>query len=199
MTKLFNRPQTAMVLTVLAVFSFVSCVNEDYDISEGIEMDIQLLQNTTIPLGNTGTIAINTLLGDTADGSFFNIADNGDMSLSFGHEVLSQTFTVPEIALDGKGGISARSMTANLLISDNYTSNPGKELAEILAAQGIDKIYCSTTGEIDHDRNGIHENSPFNIDKELPESVLSIRTINMENGSMNFTFTTTEGAYLHLE
>ena len=199
MTKLFNRPQTAMVLTVLAVFSFVSCVNEDYDISEGIEMDIQLLQNTTIPLGNTGTIAINTLLGDTANSSFFNVADNGDMSLSFGHEVLSQTFTVPEIVLDGKGGISARSMTANLLISDNYTSNPGKELAEILAAQGIDKIYCSTTGEIDHDRNGIHENSPFNIDKELPESVLSIRTINMENGRMNFTFTATEGAYIHLE
>lgn len=199
MTKLFNKFQTAKVLTVLAVFSFVSCVNEDYDISEGIEMDMQLLQNTTIPLGNTGTIAINTLLGDTADGSFFNIADNGDMSLSFGHEVLSQTFTVPEVALDGKGGISARSMTANLLISDNYTSNPGKELAEILAAQGIDKIYCSTTGEIDHERDGIHENSPFNIDKELPESVLSIRTINMENGRMNFTFTTTEGAYIHLE
>lgn len=199
MTKLFNRLQTAMVLTVLAVCSFVSCVNEDYDISEGIEMDMQLLQNTTIPLGNTGTIAINTLLGDTANGSFFNIADNGDMSLSFGHEVLSQTFTVPEVALDGNGGISARSMTAKLSISDNYTSFPGKELAEILAAQGIDKIYCSTTGEIDHDRNGIHENSPFNIDKELPESVLSIRTINMENGRMNFTFTTTEGAYIHLE
>lgn len=199
MIKLFNKLQTAKVLTVLAVFSLVSCVNEDYDISEGIEMDIQILQNTTIPLGNTGTIAINTLLGDTADGSFFNIADNGDMSLSFGHEVLSQTFTVPEVALDGKGGISARSMTANLLISDNYTSNPGKELAEILAAQGIDKIYCSTTGEIDHDRNGIHENSPFDIDKELPESVLSIRTINMENGRMNFTFTATEGAYIHLE
>lgn len=199
MTKLFNRLQTAKVLTVLAVFSFVSCVNEDYDISEGIEMDIQLLQNTTIPLGNTGTIAINTLLGDTADGSFFNIADNGDMSLSFGHEVLSQTFTVPEVALDGKGGISTRSMNAQLIISDAYTSNPGNELAEMLAGQGIDRIYCSTTGEIDHEQNGIHENSPFNIDKELPESVLSIRTINMDDATMKFAFSTTKGAILNLE
>lgn len=199
MTKLFNRLQTAKVLTVLAVFSLVSCVNEDYDISEGIEMDIQLLQNTTIPLGNTGTIAINTLLGDTADGSFFNIADNGDMSLSFGHEVLSQTFTVPEVALDGKGGISTRSMNAQLIISDAYTSNPGNELAEMLAGQGIDRIYCSTTGEIDHEQNGIHENSPFNIDKELPESVLSIRTINMDDATMKFAFSTTKGAILNLE
>lgn len=199
MNKLFNRLQAALVLTVMAVFSLLSCVNEDYDISEGIEMDMQLLQNTVIPLGSTGSIAINTLLGDTADGSFFNVADNGDMSLSFGHEVLSQTFSVPEVALDGKGGISTRSMNAQLSISDAYTSHPGNELAEMLAGQGIDRIYCSTTGEIDHEQNGIHENSPFNIDKELPESVLSIRTINMDDATMKFAFSTTKGAILNLE
>lgn len=199
MNKLFNRLQAALVLTVMAVFSLLSCVNEDYDISEGIDMEMQLLQNTVIPLGSTGSIAINTLLGDTADGSFFNVADNGDLSLSFGHEVLSQTFSVPDVALDGKGGISTTSMNAQLSISDSYTSHPGNVLAEMLAVQGVDKIYCSTLGEIDNEQNGIHENSPFNIDKELHESVLSIRTINMDNATMNFIFSTTEGAILNLE
>ena len=200
MIKLFNRLQAALVLTVMAVFSLLSCVNEDYDISEGIDMEVQLLQNAIIPIGNTGSIAINTLLGDTAGGSsLFNISDNGDMSLSFGHESLSQSFEVPELALDGKGGISVNSMTAYLSIEDKYTSLPGNKLSEVLADDGTDRIYCSSVIEDGSGVDGINEYSPFNIDKELPESVLSIRTLNMDKARLTFAFSATEGAYMHLE
>lgn len=200
MDKLFNKIQTASVLAGMAVFSLASCVNEEYDISEELDLNVQVLQNTSIPLGNTESIAINTLLGDTADGSsLFNVSDNGDMSLSFGHESLSQTFEVPELALDGKGGISVNSMTAYLSIADKYTSLPANKLSEVLAAEGADRIYCSSIIEGGSEEDGINEYSPFNIDKELPESVLSIRTLNMDKARLTFVFSATEGAHMHLE
>ena len=200
MDKLFNKIQTASVLAGMAVFSLASCVNEEYDISEELDLNVQVLQNTSIPLGNTESIAINTLLGDTADGSsLFNVSDNGDMSLSFGHESLSQTFEVPELALDGKGGISINSMTAYLSIADKYTSLPANKLSEVLAAAGADRIYCSSIIEGGSEVDGINEYSPFNIDKELPESVLSIRSLNMDKAKLTFVFSVTEGAYMHLE
>ena len=200
MDKLFNKIQTASVLAGMAVFSLASCVDEEYDISEELDLNVQVLQNTSIPLGNTESIAINTLLGDTADGSsLFNVSDNGDMSLSFGHESLSQTFEVPELALDGKGGISINSMTAYLSIADKYTSLPANKLSEVLAAAGADRIYCSSIIEGGSEVDGINEYSPFNIDKELPESVLSIRSLNMDKAKLTFVFSVTEGAYMHLE
>ena len=200
MDKLFNKLQTASVLAGMAVFSLSSCVNEEYDISEELDLNVQVLQNTAIPLGNTESIAINTLLGDTAgDSSLFNISDNGDMSLSFGHESLSQSFEVPEIALDGKGGISVNSMTAYLSIADKYTSLPANKLSEVLAAEGADRIYCSSIIDDGSGVDGINEYSPFNIDKELPESVLSIRSLNMDKARLTFVFSATEGAYMHLE
>ena len=199
MTKLINKLQAATVLTLAAV-SFVSCVNEDYDISEGIDLNVQLLQNTTIPVGNTEAISINTLLGDNVSGtSLFNIAENGDLSLTFANGSFTQTFEVPEVSLEGKGGLSVRSMTALLDISDEYTLLPGNQLAELLAGQGVDRIYFSSEGEVGSDVNGIDEDSPFEIDKELPESVLSIKSINMDAAKLNFVFETTDGAIMHLE
>ena len=199
MNKLFNKLQAAAVLTLTAA-SFASCVNEDYDISEGIDMNVQVLQNTTVPIGNTDAIAINTLLGDNLGGtSLFNIADNGDMSLSLGQGSFAQAFEVPAVSLEGKGGLSVTSMTAQLLIADKYTEFPADIIAEILTGQGIDRIYFSTTGEVGSDVNGIDEDCPFVIDKELPENILSMRSINMDEARLNFIFKTTDGAYMHLE
>ena len=80
MNKLLKNCHAVTLICVMAVFSMLSCVNEEYDLSKGVEMDVQILQNTTIPLGNTGSIAINSLLGDVSNGSsFFNIDENGDI------------------------------------------------------------------------------------------------------------------------
>ena len=183
----------------MAVFSMLSCVNEEYDLSKGVEMDVQLLQNTTIPLGNTGTISINSLLGDVSSGSsFFKIDENGDMSMDFGHEVLTQSFTMPEVTLGGEGGLKAQNADVVFSVGDPYTRYPGNILAGILARDGVDKIYCSTSGILNSGENGVDEKIAFDFDKELPESVLSIRTLNMD-GKMNFIFSASVGAYMHLE
>ena len=106
MNKLFTKLQVVTLLSVMASFTVTSCVNEEYDLSQGVDMDMQLLQNATVPIGDTGSIGINTLLGDTQSGSsFFNLSESGDLSLSFGSERLTQTFSVPEVNLSGDGGL----------------------------------------------------------------------------------------------
>ena len=199
MNKLLKNCHAATFSCVMAVFSMLSCVNEEYDLSKGVEMDVQLLQNTTIPLGNTGTIAINSLLGDVSSGSsFFKIDQNGDMSMDFGHEVMTQSFTMPEVTLGGEGGLMSQNITVKFSIGDTYTRFPANVIAGILASEGSDRIYCSTSGILNPGENGVDEKIAFEFDKELPESVLSIRSLDMD-GNMNFVFSASAGAYMHLE
>ena len=199
MNKLFTKLQL-VTMSAMAALTVTSCVNEEYDLSQGVDMDMQLLQNATVPIGDTGSIGVNTLLGDAQSGSsFFNVSESGDLSLSFGNEKLIQKFSVPEVNLSGDGGIKMDNFEISFNIPEKYTQLPADKISRILASEGIKVIYCSQYARpLQKGENGIEQEVPFELDKLLPENVLSIRQIDMD-GRLVLSFFTSEGSYLHIE
>ena len=100
--------------------------------------------------------------------------------MDFGHEVLTQSFTMPEVTLGGEGGLMSQNIAVKFSIGDTYTRFPANVIAGILASEGSDRIYCSTSEILNPGENGVDEKISFEFDKELPESVLSIRSLDMD-------------------
>ena len=185
-------------LSLAAVFSMTSCVNEEYDLSEGIDMDMQLLQNVNLPVGDTGVIGITKLFGNTdSERNIFDTNSEGDLSVSFAHQTISESFTMPTINLDGN--VSTKNIAVNFQIPSKYTEYPANSVLGILQNQGIDKIYCTKNGNpLTSGENMIDEQASFKIDKELSEEILSVKTLLM-NGMIYVNFAASEGAYMHVE
>ena len=96
-------------------------------------------------------------------------------------------------------GIMAEDAEARFYIYPAYRTMPGNELSEQLIADfGSDIIYYSEEG-ITHDPNESLFLKAINVDmdKELPEKVISVRNIDM-NARLNFLFKVTEGSVIHI-
>ena len=120
MKKLFNGWSAGCILALAASFSFVSCVNEEYDLSQGIDTNMTLLQNTTIPLGKVAPIPLSSLLGDLegSDSTPLKVDEQGNISLSFGNDRITQSFTMPEVEIGGEGSLMKPVNTERYKISD---------------------------------------------------------------------------------
>lgn len=200
MNNLFSKIKYLAGFCAIASVSMTSCVNDEYDLSKGLDMDMQLLQGTSLPLGNVAPVSIKDLLGGTgSESSFISEDESGNLSFSFFKDELNQSFQMPEVRLDGDGGIMAEDAEARFYIYPAYRTMPGNELSEQLIADfGSDIIYYSEEG-ITHDPNESLLLKAINVDmdKELPEKVISVRNIDM-NARLNFLFTVTEGSVIHI-
>lgn len=196
MKKLFFNLAATPLLVAAAAILTLSCVNEDYDLSKGVDMDMTLLQNTTIPIGNVSTISIQTLLGDTGSGtSVFDVDKNGNMSLSFGGDELSSSFTMPEVSIGGEGGMTGKDAEVIFHVKKQYAGKTGHEVYEILHSAGLpDEIHYSDGDS----QKELEAFMPIELDKELPEQIISIRTINMD-ADMDFVFTVEDGVIMYLK
>ena len=77
------------------------CVNEQYDLSKGIDMTIGADVNISVPVGSTEFIEIGDFLKieESENNMIFMDETTGDYYLSFaGKEPFSTTIEVPEIA-----------------------------------------------------------------------------------------------------
>ena len=201
MNKLFAKIRAITCLSVLASFTFTSCVNEEYDISKGIDLDMQLLQNTSFPLGNISTISIESLLmGDDSMSSVFDVDSEGNLSLKLFNDVISEVVEMPTISFSGEGGISAKTSNVNFMLDLGYTNLPGSVLAEnLIALTGSDKLYYNGNSVTQNpDEASLHTSLGVEVDKELPEEILSLRAIDMD-AALEFRFTASEGAVVHIE
>lgn len=85
----------------MSVFGASSCVNQEYDLNKGIDMGMTVDGNISAPLGSTEKIMIGNFL--EIDGSTGLVEDTeGNLSLSFAADAISETIDVP--AIDLKAG-----------------------------------------------------------------------------------------------
>lgn len=201
MNKLFfKRTAIAAFFSVTAIISY-SCVNEEYDLSQGVDMDMTLLQNTTIPLGNVSAISINTLLGDTgSESSLFSTDKNGNLSLSFGNDVLSQTFKMPKVEIGGEGGLEFK-QHVTVEFEPKYKNIPLKGLSFDGVQEVLSKMNVETPDAIhfseENEDNIIERQFDIELHKELPEQIKDIDIIKLES-MIKYNFKVSEGAILHL-
>ena len=145
MNKLFLQPLVVTVISVATILSLESCVNEEYDISNGIDMDMQLLQNASLPLGDISGVSVKTLFGDNGSGSSnLKEDENGNLSMTFGKDVISKTFKMPEVKVDGDGGFKEKTRQVDFKIKSSHLGIPGNQLADnLISSLGTEHIYYS--------------------------------------------------------
>lgn len=163
------------------------CVNEQYDLSKGIDMTIGADVNISVPVGSTEFIEIGDFLKieESENNMIFMDETTGDYYLSFaGKEPFSTTIEVPEINL---GKTESEPVDVILDISDN-------SYLKDYIGQPVDPDLIGIIGQSVFEYD-IPENSkmPITIDEELPEQVKDIRKINL-NTTIDFNFSITEGA-----
>lgn len=163
------------------------CVNEQYDLSKGIDMTIGADVNISVPVGSTEFIEIGDFLKieESENNMIFMDETTGDYYLSFaGKEPFSTTIEVPEINL---GTVESEPVTVKLDISENA------DLKDFIG-EPIDPDLIDLIGHAEFEYN-IPETAqmPITIDEELPEQVKDIRKINL-NTAINFNFSISEGA-----
>jgi len=163
------------------------CVNEQYDLSKGIDMTIGADVNISVPVGSTEFIEIGDFLKieESENNMIFMDETTGDYYLSFsGDEPFSTTIEVPEINL---GTTESETVTVNLDIRENA------DLKDFIG-EPIDKALIDMIGrsEFEFDIPPTTQ-MPITIDEELPEQVKDIRKINL-NTAINFNFSISEGA-----
>lgn len=163
------------------------CVNEQYDLSKGIDMTIGADVNISVPVGSTEFIEIGDFLKieESENNMIFMDETTGDYYLSFsGDEPFSTTIEVPEINL---GTTESEKVEVKLDISENA------DLKDFIG-EPIDPDLIDLIGRAEFEYD-IPETAqmPITIDEELPEQVKDIRKINL-NTTIDFNFSITEGA-----
>ena len=177
-----------MMITCATVFS---CVNPDYDLSKGIDMDLTLLPNTALPLGSLGQISVTDLLGsEESDGLV--IAENGDISFSLGGGELSAAYDMPSVDMGGEGGLSSGNTTVRF--------KTGIEVPEIPDILSEEVIHFSEIEQDDMQGEGdlFETHMPIEIDKEIPKQIIDIKSLDMENAILRYNFEVSEGAIVHI-
>lgn len=81
----------------LMLFSLTSCVNEDYDLENDIDLNVTVLKNLSFPVGSLMKVQLSELLEMSDDISVITSDEAGNLSFSLSDDqnVLSQSISVP--------------------------------------------------------------------------------------------------------
>ena len=182
----FNR---AAISIMLAGATVLSCVNPDYDLSKGVDMDMTLLPNCTLPLGNMASISVTDLFGDL-DSTGVVVAENGDLSLSLGAGEDSSSYDLPPIEM-GEDGFTSGNTVVRFQTGVSSLEIPGFSDEEI------------HFGDIDQEDKGddsaLETHIEIDVDKELPKEIMDIKLINMDKATIEYVFEVSEGGIVHLK
>lgn len=94
----FNRKVMAVAIPILF---FVSCVNQEYDLTKPITTDATFLENVSFPVGDVEKITIESLMLADSEGTGIICDENGDYHVEFTTGDFSTVIEVPDIVLNG--------------------------------------------------------------------------------------------------
>lgn len=113
MRKTYTRATLAIVAMATAV-SLNSCVDDDYDLSEDIDLEVSVGGNLSLPASSTEILTLDQILDLKPDASIKAVEVDGDYGLSVGDYVLLQDgksdpaeFVVDQVDLTGLTGSSS--------------------------------------------------------------------------------------------
>lgn len=102
----------SLCLTLIAIPTltiFTSCVNEEYDLDKEIDMEMTLLKNVSLPVGNIEKFTLAEILEiETSENSTGIIIDeNGDYMLNFSGEKIESQIEIPSMNMADGGTIES--------------------------------------------------------------------------------------------
>lgn len=164
-----NLERHALIPAVCIVSSFIcitACVNEEYDLSKGIDTTINVNGDISAPLGSTEKILIGDFFEIDPENSAISVVD-GDYVLSLSGDMVRQDIDVPELGISG--------------ISVGNSENPGgyrinMDIPDTQPVEGVqipDRTYEFTvSGE---------KETAIEINEEVPEYIAGIGKIELNS------------------
>lgn len=164
-----NLERHALIPAVCIVSSFIcitACVNEEYDLSKGIDTTINVNGDISAPLGSTEKILIGDFFEIDPQNSAISVVD-GDYVLSLSGDMVRHDIDVPELGISG--------------ISVGNSENPGgyrinMDLPDTQPVEGVqipDRTYEFTVaGE---------KETAIEINEEVPEYIAGIGKIELNS------------------
>ena len=107
MTTFVEISYNIMIKTILSrsllavsacVLLFSSCVNEEYDLDKGIDTEMTILKNISMPVGDLEKIVLMDIL-EIEENSIIYADDNNDLVLSFKGDEMSTDIELPEVTI----------------------------------------------------------------------------------------------------
>ena len=97
------------LIAVPALTIFSSCVNEEYDLDKEIDMEMTLLKNVSLPVGNIEKFTLAEILEiETSENATGIIIDeNGDYMLNFSGEKIESQIEIPSMNMADGGSIES--------------------------------------------------------------------------------------------
>ena len=169
-----NLERHALIPAVCIVSSFIcitACVNEEYDLSKGIDTTINVNGDISAPLGSTEKILIGDFFEIDPQNSAISVVD-GDYVLSLSGDMVRHDIDVPELGISG--------------ISVGNSENPGgyrinMDIPDTQPVEGVqipDRTYEFTvSGE---------KETAIEINEEVPEYIAGIGKIEL-NSAMSIS------------
>ena len=164
-----NLERPALIPAVCIVSSFIcitACVNEEYDLSKGIDTTINVNGDISAPLGSTEKILIGDFFEIDPQNSAISVVD-GDYVLSLSGDMVRHDIDVPELGISG--------------ISVGNSENPGgyrinMDIPDTQPVEGVqipDRTYEFTVaGE---------KETAIEINEEVPEYIAGIGKIELNS------------------
>lgn len=164
-----NLERHALIPAVCIVSSFIcitACVNEEYDLSKGIDTTINVNGDISAPLGSTEKILIGDFFEIDPQNSAISVVD-GDYVLSLSGDMVRHDIDVPELGISG--------------ISVGNSENPGgyrinMDIPDTQPGEGVqipDRTYEFTVaGE---------KETAIEINEEVPEYIAGIGKIELNS------------------
>lgn len=164
-----NLERHALIPAVCIVSSFIwitACVNEEYDLSKGIDTTINVNGDISAPLGSTEKILIGDFFEIDPQNSAISVVD-GDYVLSLSGDMVRHDIDVPELGISG--------------ISVGNSENPGgyrinMDIPDTQPVEGVqipDRTYKFTVaGE---------KETAIEINEEVPEYIAGIGKIELNS------------------
>lgn len=164
-----NLERHALIPAVCIVSSFIcitACVNEEYDLSKGIDTTINVNGDISAPLGSTEKILIGDFFEIDPQNSAISVVD-GDYVLSLSGDMVRHDIDVPELGISG--------------ISVGNSENPGgyrinMDIPDTQPVEGVqipDRPYEFTVaGE---------KETAIEINEEVPEYIAGIGKIELNS------------------
>ena len=152
------------IATVVAVpiFALNSCVDESYDISKPIDTNITALKNFSLPIGSVNDILLEDMF-DINTTENISVDANGDFIFNYNNKdkIYQKEFVVPNFVL----GTFTSSM-------HNYvaTNIPIPPITEDISITSQNFYYT------------------IEINKDLPSEIVDIKSVEIENGNLQFYF-----------
>lgn len=159
---------------------FTSCVNEEYDLDKEIDMEMTLLKNVSLPVGNIEKFTLAEILEiETSENATGIIIDeNGDYMLNFSGEKIESQIEIPSMNMADGGTIESEPIEVVFPTVD----------FDIIGGVIVEKeiVYSEATG------SPLETELMLDFNTTFPEEVVDIKEVTVDS-HMTVNIGTSEG------